>query len=243
MGKNQTITPDAVLAPETTDVTVQDDMASRVVTLHTLASQCASMAVYCAAAAGAVMLCKKKTLKHGQFLPWVSNIRLANGSPLGDRTAQRYMQLADEMVARIKALPNTTRVSYLGEGAASCLETLAAFEPTKLDDLRNHAVAELVSKATNEKGLRQLYFDWGIMKEPGKLGGKYHPRKQYTDEEIEAKDMELLRERWARLVQSLHFEAEDGDWMKLAVSEVEAIIAELDDVSKRMKKFQRERKS
>jgi hypothetical protein len=156
-------------------VTPADEYAARVVAFEVSAEQHASAAVYCAAAAGAVMIQKKAVAAHGEFLPWLEKLRLPDGRYIQVRTAQNYMRLAEEMAERILSMPNTKRVSYLGkgdtDGKTSVLELLAKLDSSKADELHRSAIAEAVREITSESNLRQLYFDWGICKKPKTLGG------------------------------------------------------------------------
>ena len=146
---------------------VADDYAVRVGELHQAAQQHATASVLCAAIAGAIMHAKKKSVKHGEFMPWLQTVMDEND--MSQRTCYNYMSLADEMAARLKALPNTTR-GLLGGGSApadgkrSLLQLLADLNPAELDSDQARLVASAVREVTNDQTLRQLYFDWGIMK-------------------------------------------------------------------------------
>lgn len=148
---------------------VVDEYATRVGYLHHAAQQHANASVLCAAIAGAVMHAKKMVCKHGEFTTWLETVAEANG--ITARTCRNYMAVADEMTTRLKALPKRKRVSFLGDGSDSpdskrpLLQLLADMNPANLDELRAAAVAEAVREVTNDQTLRQLYFDWGIMKD------------------------------------------------------------------------------
>jgi hypothetical protein len=258
------------LAPEVLPATKSiDDLGQRVVNLHTMAGQCASMAVYCAAAAGAVMLLQKKQLKHGEFVPWVD--RLCGTSGFSQRTAYNYMSLAEQMSWRIKALPSATRKSLMrassdfphvgnlqrvanlkGEAnkdganatgvpnfqrALPMIEVLAALDPAKIEELRQAPVLDLIRKVTNDQNLRQLYFDWGIMREQPKLGG-HHPSKKpkLTAAQILELEKAENRETWTHLLITLKFQGlERASWIDFSKSERIEIEAVLDDVIKKIR--------
>ena len=162
-------------------VAEQDEYADRVVMLHTAAEQHASASVLCAAMAGAVLVMKKNSCKHGEFTKWIRTITLPDGRQLHERTGRRYMKLAEEMAERIKAMPKPKRVTLLGDGktdtgvrfdsAKSIVSLLASIDPTQADDLRRQAIAEAVREVASEDTLTQLYFDWGIVKPTKKTGG------------------------------------------------------------------------
>ena len=91
-----------------------DDIATEINREHDLASLHANTAVAHAKRAGELLLQVKKSLRHGEFLPWAeANI---NVSP---RQAQRYIRAALGKPIPVRAIAskeaNTTRVSYLGE--------------------------------------------------------------------------------------------------------------------------------
>ena len=145
--KSKAITPEVM--PK------QDEHAERVVNFHLAGKAHASAAVFCAAAAGAVMLQKKKELGHGRgFTKWKE--ALAEASDMSAATADRYMALAIQMVERIKALPQDARAGFLadkanssrvrnlpeaGESDLSYLQALASFDPAKTHELRQQAMS------------------------------------------------------------------------------------------------------
>jgi hypothetical protein len=150
-------------------VVAPDAYAVRVGQLHEAAQQYANASVLCAAIAGAVMHQKKKSVKHGEFGDWIE--ALADEVGISRRTCTSYMALADEMAARLKELPKGKRVSFLGaeleDGATKrpILQLLADLNPADLGSEQALLVADAVRDVTNDQTLRQLYFDWGIMKD------------------------------------------------------------------------------
>jgi len=172
--------------------TVGDEFTERVVNFHVAASQHASAAVLCAAAAGAVMIQKKHTLGHGRgFTKWKESLVLPDGQRISPRTADKYIALAKQMDEKLKLLMAKTPNSHLGanlpKGQVSPIQLLAAFDPTQANDLRQAAMAEAVREVTNAESLTQLYWAWGIVKQSVRTGG----------------DMELqawLKEHYPKLV-------------------------------------------
>jgi len=169
--KQEPIEPEVLPA-----VAEQDEYAKRVVKLHVAAGQHASAAVYCAAAAGAVMLQKKKALGWGKgFTKWKETLVLQDGMKISPRTADNYIALAKEMDARIKLLqakePNSPLVgnlpegqfrkslAKLPEGQVSTLQLLADFDPAEVNNLRREAIVQAVRQVTNEQSLMALYED------------------------------------------------------------------------------------
>lgn len=196
-----------------------DDYGQRVVNLHVAAEHHASAAVYCAAAAGAVALVRKKKLGWGKgFQKWKENLTLPDGSTISVRTVENYMNLAKIMAERLALLladgANTQHVAYLQDSAnehvnnskalsktrnaqTTALELLAGFDPASLDDLRHAAIAEAVREVTSEQNLSQLYFDWGIAKAPyrptgGDHGGGARRHELCQDKDAYKRDMAMM---------------------------------------------------
>jgi len=201
--------PEVLPATRETDMPA-DEYAERFVALHDAAGQHASAAVYCAAAAGAVAIQRKQALGWGKgFTEWKQNLVMPDGSTVSVRTIERYMALAKEMEERIKRLQadqsKTTCVSFLPEGGKSTLDRLASFDPSSIRDLHQQALAEAVREVSQEKSLSQLYFDWGIAKEPKRRGGD-HGGGRAKAEATQAK-MELERlaavDQWRGVVSGL----------------------------------------
>lgn len=234
-----------------------DNHAERIKALDAMASQHASLAVYCAAAAGAVMLAKQKMCKHGEFLPWLTTVRRGDGEIINQRTAYRYMDLATGISTRFKALPDDQKEALLAPaggltpnltrrvkfGAQSVIQVLAALDPTKLESLHNSVASVIIREVTRQENLTQLYFDWGISRHPGKLGG-YHPstKPPETPAEIETRRTETARRDWCQVMSNLESLAlKESGYKLLHHNEIEAIIGNLDEVSTLLKKYQREK--
>ena len=146
---------------------VPDAYAERVGQLHNAAQQHATASVLCAAIAGAIMHLKKKACKHGEFRAWMESMGDESGISLA--TCYRYMSLADEMANRLKALPLGKRMLFVqdpeaAEGRRPILQLLAGLNPEYMSTDQETLVAATVREVTNDQTLRQLYFDWGIMK-------------------------------------------------------------------------------
>jgi hypothetical protein len=175
--KKKTVTAVEVVPKSSIGKWSDEQLAARVVGLHMQAKQFASAAVYCSAAAGAIMLQKKAATEHGQFGAWLEQV--ASDLGVSERSCQKYMALALEMVERIKLLPKTNRDSFLPATtklhgdlpAESILGLLAQFDPSKVNDLRTQKVIDLVKHVTGQSTLRQLYFDWNIAQAPKREGG------------------------------------------------------------------------
>ena len=164
----------------------RDEYAERVAYLYDVSKRLAHGSVLCAAIAGAVMLQKKAALGHGKgFTAWKK--RLAKERGISSSTADNYIALAREMDQRVRLLiaqdPKCDIArKLLGAGkfptvgnlpAQRSIDVLAAIDPEDLEDVRTRAVARAVSQLVGEKSLKQLYFDWGILKPPHNPGGDH----------------------------------------------------------------------
>lgn len=233
-------------AGKTSAVLVQDEYAQRVVALHKAAEAHASSSVFCVAIAGAVMIQKKKAMGHGRgWSAWLNNLVLPDGRIISASTAKRYMALARVMADRFKALPKRSRVTVLPEkahkqglSAKSGVELLASLDPAGANDLRIEAVREAVRNITDEQSLRQLYFSWGIVKQPKKIGG-HHPRKNpaLTDEEALAAQKKAAREDWRATCDFLERQGvRDCTWGLLPVADREALLGLLDEIGEKIRR-------
>jgi len=222
----------------------QDAHAERVVNFHLAGKAHASAAVFCAAAAGAVMLQKKKELGHGKgFQDWKKNLCLPDGTPISLRTADNYLALAKQMVERIKALPKTQRVAFLPPGAntkaiakadaaTSMVETLASFDPAKTEELRQQALESALQEITAGQFLTQLYFDWGIMRPPKTGYQKHHPTTKTPDELYQ----EAVEATWRELEQQLVNEGlQSKTYAFLNRDDIERIQGVLIDVNRNLR--------
>jgi len=127
------------------------------------------LAVFCAVKIGAELLALKEELPHGRFAERVEKI-----FPFTMRTATKYMQLADQLQAKL----------------------LAKSEPGS--DLKNEpgsllALPESTIRAAVEgKTLTQLYFDFGIVKRPLSLP----PARPLNDSEALKKEIRENRDKF-----------------------------------------------
>lgn len=166
-----------------------DEAAEKVIGLHLAAEHHAAAAVWCAAAAGAVMLQKKAELGHGNgFTEWKQNLMLPDGRKLSAPTADRYIALADQMAVRLKLyfsenpnsslMRNLTDVTNLSQSERSALlqpgrradcqlelRLLAMLDSATPDAADGEEIRNIVHEVTSGYSLTQLYFDWGILKD------------------------------------------------------------------------------
>jgi hypothetical protein len=102
----------------------------------------------------------------------------------------------------------------LPEKQVSALELLASFDPTRVNDLRQQAIAEAVREVTNEQSLRQLYFAWGIMKAPYHPGGDHGGGKARAEKYLNRNQMDAMMagEQWQRIIRELRQFALERKW-------------------------------
>lgn len=222
----------------------RDTLACRVIALHTEAKRFAALAVYCAAAAGATMLMRKREMLHGEFGEWLEQFGAEDCMGLTARTCQKYMRLALEMTERIKGLPkNEPAGSFLPEAVSkrdpdeAILEGLSRLDPFKAKDIQVQRLVDLIGKVTEGLSLRQLYFDWGIVQKPqeGTPTGKPElmpPRNPMLEAQTDWKpllkslyDHGITRKDWQHLPHEEMIQAHGI--LKLVLDEMTPVIREL----------------
>lgn len=151
---NREVIEPEVLSPETKIRTACGFSIKTSVQWHEAAQHHAQIAVVCAARSGAELNQIKEQCGHGEWQKIVKEL------PFSADTAKRYRDLAVQL---------QTRLHELGTGDA--FELLLLPEPEKLSDPIYAEQLGQINQVTGEQTLRQLYFDWGIVKPPAKLGG------------------------------------------------------------------------
>ena len=111
--------------------------------------------------AGYELIKKKAEIGRGEWLPWIE----AN-CEYSTRTAQNYMGLAEGIAARAKK-----KNAALGDMRAEDFHALLDKSAGTLDDGEQLRLLKAVHGLTGEETIRQLYLDFGIIKEPKRLGG------------------------------------------------------------------------
>lgn len=146
-----------------------------VVKYHVAAERCANLSIWCAAMAGAEILKRKKAFGHGKgFTEWRKQL------PFSDQTALNYVNLAKKLEEKLNALPAEELAALLpaiNQAQAEVDNRMTLLQlpsPTDVFNPAHEKIAAIVKHVTSGQTLTQLYFDWGIVKQPAQLGG-YHP--------------------------------------------------------------------
>ena len=202
---------------------------------HAMAERHSRIAIWCAACCGHELLIRKKEIGHGGWLKFIKALSFS------DETARKYMDLAVEWTERVGQIPTAVGISesdrpkLLEGGTRSTLE---------LTEDQFCEISEGIHQAVGEKTLRQLYFEWGICKEPYRAGGRMGAggtRATPTAEEIR----ETYAAEWKRIVQDLTQQGRtDKTYLHLTDSELAVhrdgiayALAELDgEIARRAKK-------
>lgn len=162
--------------PETKcNINVTFDENEPVVKYHIAAERCANLSIWCAAMAGAEILKKKKELGHGNgFRAWKEKL------PFSLMTSSRYVELAKKLEEKLTALPQEELAALLpaiNQAQADVENRMTLLQlpsPTDVFNPAHEKIAAIVKHVTSGQTLTQLYFDWGICKQPKPLGG-FHP--------------------------------------------------------------------
>ncbi len=180
----------------------QDKRLAEVLRLHQIINASAAQMAVATALAGLELKALKKELGHGNWEDYFADHLARHG--LSDRTARRYMALADGL--KNKALKSdTVAVLELLDTAPSELKPAEQAKLTK-------AVAKVIDGAT----LSELYQDMGIAKKPqgaAAKGGKL--KKDADDDEPDEPVMteaEGRRLRVATLITTLTEALADEPW-------------------------------
>jgi hypothetical protein len=191
--------------PKKNRVSFLDD--DPVIRYHMAAEHCGHLSVWCAAMSGAELIKKKKELKRGEFVPYKQTL------PFSDRTAQNYMQLAHKLERRLKALPESDAkallpaIGEMQDNAENMLELLNLPSPMDVFNPAHEQIADVIRKVTNEKTLRQLYFDWDIVKAPKQLGGARDTTRGPIDPvQAAAEKRKINEDFWLRMIGKLEIE-------------------------------------
>ncbi len=128
---------------------------------HFAAQHHAQLAVICAARSGAELNKIKAQCKQGDWQKVVKEL------PFSADTAKRYRDLATQLEGRLQEL-----------GSGDAFDLLLLPEPENLTDPIYAEQLEQINQVTGEQTLRQLYFDWGIVKPPKQLGGARESSKE-----------------------------------------------------------------
>jgi hypothetical protein len=131
---------------------VMEVSIGRAIELVEYSKKFARVSVICAAQAGAEFSSIKGQCERGE---WMKVLKLL---PFGKSTVYKYIKIADEMQSRL---------TDGGEG----LDLLNLPNPQELLSGDHAELVEQINAVTGEQNLRQLYFEWGIVKQPTPTGG------------------------------------------------------------------------
>lgn len=174
------------------------DKGDRVVQYHFAAERCGNLSVWCAAMAGAELIKKKKETPRGSgFMTYLEQLPFSNG------TAHNYMNLAKKLEEKLLELPEDQRMALLPELAnaqkatESALQLLNLPSPMDVFNPAHERIADLIRTVTSEHTLRQLYFDWDIIKPPAQKGGLRRALSPVEKHEREVSENEDI---WRRII-------------------------------------------
>jgi hypothetical protein len=114
--------------------------------------QYAQISIVCAARAGAEFSRIKDQCERGE---WMKVLKML---PFGKDTIYKYIKVADEMQARLAETNDS-------------IDLLTLPDPAQLMSRDHTELVEQINAVTGEQSLRQLYFEWGIVKQPTPTGG------------------------------------------------------------------------
>lgn len=157
------------------------------------------------AISGALLLEKKASLEHGEWMPWLE----ANG--ISKDSAARHMNVARAVIA-------TLEISHGAKFAnLTFAETLILPEP-HLPPLALKA-RQMFEDTVGDKSAKQLVFEWRAKEKPQP---KYNPPVRSDAQRLKAKndDVATLIDQTIGQLNALKYEFEqghgrDGDWQRL----------------------------
>lgn len=203
---------------------------------HKLAQTHSRLAIWAAACCGHELLGRKADIGHGGWMKFLKAL------PFSHDTARRYMDLAVAWKQRTGQSPTEIGASgtrLLEDGKNAAID----IPEDEVKEITDH-----VNESVGETTLRQLYFDWGIVKAPPKPGGNVRKDKPTAPTEAE---IELTyRTEWARILEDLtehgrrqrtYVHLEDGE-LENHRAGLAYVVSELDDEIKRRSNAKKGRK-
>lgn len=192
-----------------------------VVFWHDASIKLGKLSVFCAAIAGAQLNHIKEQCKQGEWQGFVKTL------PFSVETARVYRRLAEDLQARIT-------------DAGQTLSLLSLPDPGELLKPEYADSVELVRGITGDKSMRQLCFDWDILKQPGKKGGDHGgglARANRTPEQIEEGITNAIRDNWRGLATTLNSNGlHEMTWGRLSLNEIKGLQALFSDLAAKMLK-------
>lgn len=186
------------------------DHEDRVIQYHFAAERCGNLSVWCAAMAGAELIRKKKDLPRGQFEPYKAAL------PFGRSTCDNYMNLAKKLEEKLLQLPEDRRMALLPELANAQKATECALAllnlPSPMDvfNPQHERIADIIREVTSEQTLRQLYFDWDIVKAPKALAQRGGIRRALTDIEKHEAAVQSAEDCWQTVINDVRLHGIHG---------------------------------
>jgi hypothetical protein len=159
----------------------------------------AAYAVMC----GLELLAAKGATAHGSWERWVEN-----NCEFSIETGKRYMRLAD-------------RLSQVGALKRVLAELPGGQVQTKGDRV---AVAKAVSELTQGEELKQLYFDYGILREPAGVGGAREGAGRPTREEYQRKIAANVDAEWDSISKPLYRFITEQRYLYMAADRQQTIV-------------------
>lgn len=176
-------------------------------------------AVVTALLTGALLSHAKATIKHGNFRQWIKE----SLPEISYDTANRYRKLA-EAVKEQKL-----------RGATFDLEQL--LQLPQLEAEERDAMLGKLAKATEGKSLKQLYFDFDIVKKPDSKGGSRISSGSEKSETTEEEILEALKDNWETFATTAldYIEDEEMPWTDLPKTDREHLVGILEPFVKKLK--------
>ena len=125
---------------------------TEVIYWHDASIKLGKLSVFCAAISGAKLNEIKADCQQGEWQ------RVVKDLPFSTETARVYRTLANELQERIDAKGHS-------------INLLSLPDPSELLKPEYSDTVDLVREMTGDKSIRQLCFDWGILKQPKNPGG------------------------------------------------------------------------
>lgn len=176
------------------------DRAGRIAHYHRLSAEAGRVSIMAALAAGLELHAAKAEVEHGMFTAWVK----ANCPGVTQRTAQRYMQLAEGLLG---AALGPEGGGEAGEDGGGWLpELLAAPEPELLAALAESAAA------ADARTLTELYAELGIVRPYKSNIGGARPGAGRPRKDAAAQPLSMVADPDANAAECLGYLGRLYDW-------------------------------
>lgn len=195
-----------------------EERGQEIIRHHEAARQHLAQSAVHAALAGLELQAARTEIPHGQFQKWVEDNFVFNAD-----TASRYMRLADGIKRQISKASHVT-----------LLEDIFSAPPSELSKTKRDQLISTLAKATGDQTLRQMYLDFGILKEPKPTGG-YNGRIDRTPEErLKIKRAAAIKD-WGKVYDSiLNLGIKEPLFIELKKAEILTLVDLFKDVVRAM---------